>query len=125
MMRWLRLVGAVFALFLLFTACSDDSGDDAGGDDTASTDDGGGGCDANVCLEGLAFAPEDVSVAVGETVTWANVDGTDHTVTSDDDTFDSGTLPDGDTFEQTFDEAGAFTYHCAIHSSMTGTVTVE
>jgi plastocyanin len=53
------------------------------------------------------------------------VDSPDHTVTADDDSFDSGTLSNGDTFEQTFDEAGEFAYHCEIHSSMTGTITVE
>ena len=74
---------------------------------------------------GMNGTSGEVSVSVGYTVTWANVDGTDHTVTADDDSFDSGTLSDGSTFEQTFDEAGEFTYHCEIHSSMTGTITVE
>ena len=44
-------------------------------------------------------------MAVGDTVTWASVDSPDHTVTADDDSFDSGTLSNGDTFEQTFDAA--------------------
>ena len=31
----------------------------------------------------------------------------------------------GGTFEQTFDEAGEFAYHCNIHPQMTGTVSVS
>ena len=128
MSRWLRLVGVVFALGLLFAACSDDSGDDGGGDAASDSGaDGGGGCDADVCLENTAFNPGDITVSVGDSVTWENVDGTDHTVTADDDSgadFDEE-LSDGDTYEETFDEAGDFTYHCEIHPSMTGTITVE
>ena len=69
--------------------------------------------------------PTTLTVAVGDTVTWASVDSPDHTVTADDDSFDSGTLSNGDTFDHTFDEAGEYAYHCEIHSSMTGTITVE
>jgi plastocyanin len=127
MRRWLRLVGLVFALGLVFAACSDDSGDDGGGGDAASdssADAGSGSCDADVCLENTAFNPDTVTISVGDSVTWANVDGVDHTVTADDGAFDEQ-LSDGDSVEETFDEAGDFTYHCEIHPSMTGTITVE
>ena len=77
-----------------------------------------------VTISGFAFGPASISVAVGSTVTWTNQDGTAHTVTADDGSFDSGSLAQGATFSQTFDTPGTYTYHCAIHSSMTGTVTV-
>ena len=128
MMRWLRLVGAVFALGLLFTACSDDSGDDGGDDaasDTAADDGGSSGGGTEVAIADFAFDPGDLTVSVGDTVTWTNDDDTAHTVTADDDGFDSGDMGGGDTYEETFDEAGEFTYHCAIHSQMSGTITVE
>jgi plastocyanin len=136
MTRWIRLVGAIFALSLVFAACGDDSGGNdpaggasSGGDDTAgqygAPADSGGPCDADVCMREISYQPDSMTVSAGDTVTWSNVDGTDHTVTADDGSFDSGTLSDGDTFEFTFDEAGEFTYHCEIHSDMTGTVTVE
>jgi plastocyanin len=123
-MRWLRLVGAVFALGLLFTACSDDSGDDDASSATAA-DDGGSAGGTEVTIADFAFDPGDLTVSVGDTVTWTNDDDTDHTVTADDDSFDSDDVAGGDTFEQTFDEAGEFSYHCSIHSQMTGTITVE
>jgi plastocyanin len=125
MMRWLRLVGAVFALGLLFTACSDDSGDDSSSDTTAADDGGGEASGTDVTIADFAFDPGDLTVSAGDTVTWTNDDGTEHTVTSDDDAFDSGDISGGDTFEQTFDEAGEFAYHCSIHSQMSGTITVE
>ena len=124
MSRW-RLVGAILALGLLLTACGDDSGEDSGGDGAAAEDGvGGGGCEADVCLEGSTFVPDAVTVAAGDTVTWENVDGFDHTVTADDGAFDED-LAGGATHEETFDEAGEFAYHCEIHPSMTGTITVE
>ena len=67
-----------------------------------------------------------MSVRIGiNPITWTNDDGFAHTVTADDDSFDSGNLDGGATFEQTFDEAGEFAYHCNIHPQMTGTVSVS
>jgi plastocyanin len=62
---------------------------------------------------------------MGTTVTWTNDDGVNHTVTSDQGAFDSGPLATGQTFSQTFNQAGTFTYHCTIHPSMQGTVVVQ
>lgn len=73
----------------------------------------------------FAFVPDFVIVSVGTTVRWTNVGAEDHTVTSDDVPFDSGTLSPGASFEYTFDTAGSFGYFCSIHPSlMTGTVLV-
>ena len=78
-----------------------------------------------VTISGFAFGPQSISVPVGSTVTWMNQDSTAHTVTADDGSFDSGPLAQAATFSRTFDAPGTFTYHCAIHSSMTGTIVVE
>src|SRR6266508_4182387 len=82
--------------------------------------------DAGVSIDDLAFSPATVVVQAGDTVTWTNQQ-TDvpHTVTADGGSFDSGTLNTGDTFQYTFDTAGTFPYHCAIHPTMHGTVEVE
>jgi plastocyanin len=121
MTRWLRVVGILFALGVILSAC--------GGDDSGGGSSGGGGgeasCDGDICLSGTQYVPSTLTVAVGDTVTWASIDTPDHTVTADDGSFDSGTLSNGDTFEHTFDEAGDYAFHCTIHSSMTGTITVE
>jgi plastocyanin len=57
-------------------------------------------------------------------VTWANADIEKHTVTADDGSFDSGDVAAGASFQHTFATAGTVKYHCIIHESMTGTVTV-
>lgn len=70
------------------------------------------------------FKPGTLSIAVGDTVVWTN-DGTvseGHTVTADG--FDSGTLETGATYSHTFASAGTFSYICAIHPAMKGTVIV-
>jgi len=80
---------------------------------------------ASVSIQGFAFNPSGVTISAGETVTWTQKDaGTQHTATADDDSWGSQALSTGSTFSHTFAQAGTFTYHCAIHSSMHGTVTV-
>jgi plastocyanin len=75
--------------------------------------------------DGRRFDPADVTVAVGETVTWTHEGGLPHTVTATDGAFDSGDLAGGDTFEFTAEEPGTIDYACSIHPEMTGTVTVS
>ena len=79
----------------------------------------------SVTIQDFKFSPNTLTVPVGTTVTWTNADSTQHTVTADDGSFDSGPLDPGATFSQTFTTAGTFTYHCNIHSNMTATVTVQ
>ena len=113
MARWLALLLACMALGLVGAGCGDD-------------DDDGGGGGAQVSMEGIAFNPSEVSVGVGDTVTWTNNESVAHDVTAD--SFSSGEpggMMSGDTFEHTFEEAGTFDYVCTVHPGMEGTVTVE
>ena len=41
-------------------------------------------------MPGRLYAPGELDVLAGQTVTWRNTDSKSHTVTEDDDTFDSG-----------------------------------
>lgn len=80
---------------------------------------GGGGASAagaDVVIRNTEFAPKSLRVAVGETVTWTNLDGLQHTVTSDEGLFDSGLLGEGDSWSWTFDAPGTYTYHCTPHA---------
>lgn len=79
---------------------------------------------ANVSIHDFAFIPGQLAIAAGDTVVWTNEDGTDHTVTADDGSFDSGAFGQGGTSSRTFTLSGTFPYHCDIHPEMTGTVTV-
>ena len=73
----------------------------------------------------LSFDPPQINVPTGTIVSWTNADSIQHTVTSDEQgLFDAGPISPGDTFENVFDSAGEFGYHCAIHPFMTGVVMV-
>ncbi len=77
-----------------------------------------------VSMPGRVFAPGRIQVLVGDTVVWRNADATNHTVTSDDDRFDSGFIGPGLTFAQVFARTGRYAYHCSIHRFMHGEVVV-
>lgn len=77
-----------------------------------------------VSIQDFFFAPAQMTVQPGTTVTWVNNGPAPHTVTADDGSFDSETLQPGQSFSFTFANAGTFSYHCEIHPSMTGSVTV-
>jgi plastocyanin len=80
--------------------------------------------DANsVSIQGFAFNPGTLTVKTGATVTWTNNDSVIHTIKSD--TFHSGNIAKGDTFQFTFTSPGTFNYSCGIHPSMTGKIVVE
>ena len=61
------------------------------------------------------FTPRELTIAVGDTVRWLQVDVGEHTVTSDDKLFDSGTLFSGEEFSYTFRSVGTFRYYCDFH----------
>jgi plastocyanin len=81
---------------------------------------------ASVSVNDNFYAPRDVVIARGGTVTWTWRGATAHTVSSDDgSTFSSPEQTTG-TFVKTFASAGRFPYHCEVHgSSMSGSVTVR
>jgi plastocyanin len=80
----------------------------------------------SVSIDSFAFAPPELSLPVGVTVTWANAQaGIPHTSTSVDGLWDSDVLSTGDTFSFTFNQVGDFAYQCDIHLSMRGIVHVE
>lgn len=71
-----------------------------------------------VTIEGNAFRPEDLTVARGDTVVWVNRDFYPHTATASDGSFDSGTIPASESFEQTIEASGDFRYSCTLHPTM-------
>ena len=144
MTRWLALLLACMALALVAAGCGDDDDDDGGGGGAATTeqpadtggdddgggggddDDGGGGGGTEVSMADITFEPAEVTVGVGDTVTWTNDDSVDHDVTADSfSSGDPGGIAPGDTFDHAFEEAGTFDYVCTVHPGMEGSVTVE
>ncbi len=95
----------------------------AGGGDASliSCNDGGAGTAAEIFDFG--FRPSPVAADADLTVTWTNTGGADHTITFDTGP-DCGTLASTETLSVLFPGPGSYAYHCAIHGSMKGTVTV-
>ena len=73
------------------------------------------------------YSPTAITVVIGvnNTVTWINNDVAPHTVTANDGSFDSGIFNQGQSWTHTFTTPGTYTYHCTIHPSMSGTITVK
>jgi plastocyanin len=83
----------------------------------------------NVSAQDFKFEPKEITINVGDTITWKNDGAAPHTAEADNDGFDSGDLAVGATFSQTFDTAGTFAYFCKYHGAaggtgMAGTITV-
>jgi len=87
----------------------------------------------DVTIMNFEFMPNDITITVGQTVTWTNRDAIEHTVTTQtgegtlvpDGIFDSSILNEGDVFSYTFIRAGVYHYYCIPHgSSMQGIVRV-
>jgi plastocyanin len=91
---------------------------------SAAASSGGGAGAPAVTIQNFAFNPAALTVKVGTEVTWTNQDSTAHTVTFNTGGATSDNLAQSATYKQTFATAGTFPYHCKIHSTMTGTVTV-
>ncbi|MFZ8937973.1 MAG: cupredoxin domain-containing protein [Nitrosopumilaceae archaeon] len=84
------------------------------------------GCEAtNEC-----YIPYEITINVGEEVTWSNDDSAAHTVTAGSaadgpsGAFDSSLFMAATTFSHTFEEAGTFPYFCMVHPWMEGIVNV-
>jgi len=81
--------------------------------------------DNGVSLGDDFFSPASLSVAAGTTVNWVNNGQRPHTVTSDAGLWDSGMLGAGQSFSFTFQSPGTYSYSCAYHGGMSGTVVVS
>jgi plastocyanin len=78
-----------------------------------------------VQISGYAFNPDNVTVHVGDTITWTNQDSVAHTVTSaNGGPLNSGPLNQGQSYSYQFTSPGTYSYYCAFHPNMLGTVTV-
>lgn len=78
-----------------------------------------------VSIENFAFNPAAITAKVGDTITFTNGDSAGHTATLDDGSCFTPTIASGKSDGLTFTAAGTYPFHCAIHSTMKGTITVS
>lgn len=131
-----------FTMLLAVAALTGFAG--CGGDDNKSSDSGSSATPAatataqtgtaappktaagEVVMKGIRFQPGEITVKVGDTVTWKNEDPVDHNVVADKGAdFKSDTFGEGGTFEYKTEKAGTIEYECTIHPGMTGKLIVE
>jgi len=149
----LKSTGAAVAATMLAGCSSGGDSDGDGGEETTASGDGGdeGGSsgDNTVAVSpdgGLNFKPEELTISVGDTVTW-EFQAPTHNVSAWPEMQDQVSIPDGaegfgtmeqggdayatvdegTTFEHTFETAGEYTYVCVPHaaSGMVGNIVVE
>ena len=91
--------------------------------------------DASINVSGFSFVPANVTINVGDKVTWSGL-GSTHNVAQSDSAasnlynlgFRSGDVGDVTTYERTFNTPGIFYYICEPHAAtdnMKGSVTVN
>ncbi len=82
---------------------------------------------AEIDIDNFTFAPGNVTVAPGTTVTWVNHDEEPHTVVNRGATrlFKSAALDTDDKFTFKFDQPGTYEYFCSVHPNMQGTIVVK
>jgi plastocyanin len=76
-------------------------------------------------VDNFNFTPATITVPAGTQVTWVNHDDVPHTVTAADKAFGSAALDAGERFSRVFAQPGTYSYYCAVHPHMTGTVVVK
>jgi len=80
-----------------------------------------------VTYQNIAISPANITVKVGSTVKWTNMDMVDHNVTTTGgvQSFHSSDFGNGGTFSMKVTTPGVIHYICSIHpASMIGTITV-
>jgi plastocyanin len=80
---------------------------------------------ARITIKDFMFSPLSLTVPVGATVTWTNLDGEPHTAVSDDGLFRSGAMDTNESFSFKFDKPGTYHFTCSIHPRMVGTLIVR
>jgi len=85
----------------------------------------GAGLSNSVRIGFDAVRPARLDIVTGESVTWTNDSARVHTVTADDDSFDSGRLASSQTYAHRFKAAAEAPYHCTLHPLIQGVVGVH
>jgi plastocyanin len=141
MTKLLALIVACLVLGLVVAGCGGDDDDDGGGGGASTSEQpagdgggggGGGGGGTQVSMKNIQFAPKDITVKAGETITFTNDEAVPHDVhktAGPGDDFASGPtggMQEGDTFKLTLDKPGKYEFVCDVHApGMAGSITVK
>jgi len=76
-------------------------------------------------LTTTAYSPNPLNITRGTTVTWINNDTSTHNNVADGGAFTTPDIAPGNQASFTFQNVGAFPYHCGRHPGMIATVNVQ
>ena len=108
----------MLAIAAAFSGCGSDSPTSPSGADVLVTVQG---------IQGnMSFSPATATIRAGQTVAWRNGDSVAHDVEEDTGAFGTGNIAPGATsMPIRMSVAGGFTYHCTLHPSMVGSLSVS
>ncbi len=115
---WFAVSASLLLAFGLLTGCGGSSA-------SATTGSTAAGNGPQVIMTNRSYNPQEITVKVGDTVTWVNQDAPQHDVVAKNGEFKSELFDKGQSFSFTFTKAGTYPYYCSIHPGMTGTVIVQ
>jgi plastocyanin len=78
-----------------------------------------------VKITATGFSPKTVTINQSDTVKWTNADKVNHQLVANNGAFASPIIRPGQVYSFTFNTAGTFRYHDALHPSLTGTISVK
>jgi plastocyanin len=133
MRRSLLLLTAVLALAV--AGCGSDSTSTSTSAPAASTDSApaaaataanSGTGTITVEMKNIQFSPKNISITVGQTLKWIDLDSVEHNVVADSGAdFKSDVFGQDGSFEWTATKPGKIEYECTLHPGMVGTITVR
>jgi YVTN family beta-propeller protein len=80
---------------------------------------------AKVSINNFVFEPAQLTVSVGQSVSWVNNDGAPHGIAFKDGAPGMELMLPGQGFSRSFSKPGVYDYTCAVHPYMTARVTVR
>ena len=78
-----------------------------------------------VTITATGFTPATVTISTGSAVKWTNKDTKNHQIVANNGSFASAVIAPGKSYTHTFNTAGTFRYHDALHPALTGKVVVN
>ncbi|HZN13322.1 MAG TPA: cupredoxin domain-containing protein [Acidimicrobiales bacterium] len=118
-----RLLLLIALAFPVLAACGTDSDSGSASDTTVAAATSTTAAAGGITIKGFKFAPTPLSAKVGDTITVTNEDGTNHSVTADDGSFDTDKFSTGNKTIKV-EKAGTVNYHCKVHDYMKGVIQV-
>jgi plastocyanin len=121
----MQSIGTVLATLVAVSACDTNGANGLGSTPTAPTDPPHSVTVDVAEINGpYSFYPSPITVKSNQTVVWRNLDTVTHHVVLDGGSVDTGTLAPGTLSQPMAIGAGTWSYHCSIHPTMVGSVTV-